>query len=120
VSVTTALVFHGCQNITTAHSRQHFPPLNDSSVIYYMNDFRGPTNRYTNTINWKDFYWQMVLGSAQKLVLGLHNCGTYGNMKQLSLEEVTPPRFSNVVGVQRLQGVGYLDDAVDTPALILR
>ncbi|CAM9619330.1 unnamed protein product [Ectocarpus sp. 12 AP-2014] len=33
---------------------------------------------YAAEINWKDIYWQLALGGAHALVLGLHNRGTFG------------------------------------------
>ncbi|CAN0480870.1 unnamed protein product, partial [Scytosiphon promiscuus] len=44
--------------------------------------------RYADTINWKDFYWQMALGGAHKLVLGLHNRGTFDDVKELPIDKV--------------------------------
>lgn len=46
--------------------------------------------RFADEINWKDIYWQLALGGAHKLVLGLHNRGTFGigDVEQIPINEV--------------------------------
>ncbi|CAN0357165.1 unnamed protein product [Ectocarpus sp. 6 AP-2014] len=53
-------------------------------------ELKTKNSRYANEISWKDIYWQLTLGGAHALVLGLHNRGTFGagDTKHHSIGEV--------------------------------
>ncbi|CAM9697938.1 unnamed protein product [Ectocarpus sp. 8 AP-2014] len=53
-------------------------------------ELKTKNSRYADEINWKDTYWQLALGGAHALILGLHNRGTFGagDMKHHSIGEV--------------------------------
>ncbi|CAN0022897.1 unnamed protein product [Ectocarpus sp. 13 AM-2016] len=53
-------------------------------------ELKTKNSRYAAEINWKDIYWQLALGGAHALVLGLHNRGTFGagDMRHHSIGEV--------------------------------
>ncbi|CAM9742433.1 unnamed protein product [Ectocarpus fasciculatus] len=55
-----------------------------------MLELKTKNSRYADEINWKDIYWQMALGGAHSLVLGLHNRGTFGagDVRHHSIGEV--------------------------------
>ncbi|CAM9926174.1 unnamed protein product [Ectocarpus sp. 12 AP-2014] len=41
-------------------------------------ELKTKNSRYAAEINWKNIYWQLALGGAHALVLGLRNRGTFG------------------------------------------
>lgn len=48
------------------------------------------SSRYVHQIRWEKVYWQLALGGARELVLGLHNRGSigFGDVKRYSIDEV--------------------------------
>lgn len=63
--------------------------------------------RHAAEINWKDFYWQMALGGAQQLVLGLHNRGTFDDVQKLPIVKV-PNDISSVFYRQLLSSTSVV------------
>eukprot|EP00752_Nemacystus_decipiens_P002317 g2191.t1 len=58
----------------------------DAQVV----ELKTKNSRFADEINWRDIYWQLALGGAHKLVLGLHNRGTFGvgDVEDYTISEV--------------------------------